>query len=66
MSMFEETKKEAKGMSPLAEEAKKLMKKHKVDTIYHCGGYWFLTKQSADNHLAVLFGKGRVEEFKNE
>lgn len=65
MSMIDDMS-DKKVVKTLADEAKTMMKKHKVEVIYHCGGYWFFSRLAAENHLATLNGKGKVEEFKNE
>lgn len=43
-------------------EAKALMKKHKVDTIYSCNGYWFIDEAAAENYAREI--KRKYETFK--
>lgn len=44
------------------DEAKALMKKHKVDTIYSCNGYWFIDEAAAENYAREINRK--YETFK--
>jgi hypothetical protein len=44
------------------DEAKALMKKHKVDTIYSCNGYWFIDEAAAENYAREI--KRKYETFK--
>jgi hypothetical protein len=43
-------------------EAKALMKKHKVDTIYSCNGYWFIDEAAAENYAREI--KRKYETYK--
>lgn len=63
MSMFEEAEGKKAVKTP-ADEAKILMKKHKVDTVYRCGVYWFFNRVSAENYGREINAK--VEEYKAE
>jgi hypothetical protein len=46
------------------DEAKALMKKHKVDTIYSCNGYWFIDEAAAENYAREI--KRKYETFKTK
>lgn len=45
-------------------EAKAMMKKHKVDVIYRCNGYWFIDMAAAENYAREI--KRNYETFKTK
>lgn len=55
---------EFKEQKNINDEAKALMKKHKVDTIYSCNGYWFIDEAAAENYAREI--KRKYETFKTK
>ena len=43
-------------------EAKALMKKHKIEVVYRCNGYWFIDEAAAENYAREI--KRNYETFK--
>ena len=58
---MEEFIKETKSVS---DEAKAVMKKQKVDTIYYCNGYWFIDETAAENYARGINRKYETHKMK--